>query len=40
MEVVEVERERNKDETEGVMHVTHVETPVPANDNGHVLCQK
>ena len=26
---MDVERERNEDETEGIMHVTHVETPLP-----------
>jgi hypothetical protein len=40
VEVVEVERERNEDETEGVTHVTYVETPLPPNDNGRVWCQK
>jgi hypothetical protein len=35
---VVVERERNEDETEGVTHVTHVETPLPLNDNGRALC--
>jgi len=38
-EVVEVERERNEDKTEGVTHVTHVKTPLPPNDNDRVLCQ-
>jgi len=37
--VVEVERERNEDETEGVTHVTHVET-LPPNDNSRVFCQE
>ena len=38
--MVEVERERNEDETEGVTDVTHVKTPLPPNDNGRVWCQK
>ena len=40
MEVVEVGRERNEEETEGVTHVTHVETLLPPNDNGCILCQE
>ena len=39
VEVVEAERERNEDETEGVTHVTHVKSPLPPTDNGRVLCQ-
>ena len=38
--MVEVERRRNEDETEGITHVTCVETPLPPNDNGRVLCQE
>jgi len=37
---VVVERQRNKDETEGIMHVMYIETPVPPNDNGRILCQE
>ena len=35
-----VERGTNEDETEGVTHVTHVETPLPPNDNGRVFGQE
>jgi len=37
VEVVEVEREMNE---EGVTLVTHVETPLPPNDNGRGLYQE
>ena len=36
--VVVVERERNEDKTEGVTHVTNIETLLPLNDNGRALC--
>ena len=32
-------KRKERDDTEGVMHVTYVETLLPPNDNGRVLYQ-
>ena len=33
-------RWKDEGKTEGITHVTRVETPLPPNDNGHILCQE